>query len=265
MRLKLVLGYNGAPLHGWQAQTGLPTVQGHLADAFAAMGQGPLVPMGAGRTDAGVHAWGQVAHVDVPEPPLPLVRYLTGLNHFLPPTIRVVQVAQVTEAFDARRLATSRRYAYGLWPHRVLRPDFYGKLTPMPVSVDVARLAEALEHLPLGERDWSGFRDAECQSGTPMCNLLSRRMTVANDGVVWLHVAADHFLHHMVRNIVGTWLEIGLGKRAVDDLARVLDSGDRRQAGPTAIADGLYLAEVTYPSHAILAIEGTPWPEGFTA
>lgn len=263
MRLKLLLGYDGAALHGWQAQAGLPTVQGHLADAFAAMGQGLLVPMGAGRTDAGVHAWGQVAHVDVPEPTLPLVRYLTGLNHFLPRSIRIAQVSQVTETFDARRLATSRRYAYGLWPHRVLRPDVTGKLTPMPVGVDVARLAEALEHLPLGEQDWTGFRDAECQSGTPMCQLLSRRMTVANDGVVWLHVTADHFLHHMVRNIVGTWVEIGLGKRPVDNLARVLASKDRRQAGPTAVADGLYLAEVTYPPHPVLANEGSPWPEPF--
>lgn len=263
MRLKLLLGYDGSALHGWQAQAGLPTVQGHLAEAFAAMGQDPLVPMGAGRTDAGVHAWGQVAHVDVPEPALPLARYITGLNHFLPNSIRIAQVAEVTEAFDARRLATSRRYAYGLWPHRVLRPDVAGKLTTMPVSVDVARLAEALEHLPLGEQDWSGFRDAECQSGTPMCKLLNRHMTVAKEGVVWLHVTADHFLHHMVRNIVGTWLEIGLGKRPVDDLARVLASKDRRQAGPTAVADGLYLAEVTYLPHSVFTVEGSPWPERF--
>jgi len=207
----------------------------------------PAAIVAAGRTDAGVHAWGQVAHVDIPQGFDP-AKLLTGLNHHLPPSIRVVAAAAAGEGFHARFSATGRHYVYRLWNARQLRPDLAGHAGHAPLPLDHAAMAAALAALAPGERDFTALRDAECQSRTPLCTLFYARWREEGDGLWRLEVGADHFLHHMVRNLMGTLLEVGLGKRAPGDLPALLDSLDRRRAGPTFMPDGLYLARVDYPA-----------------
>jgi tRNA pseudouridine38-40 synthase len=257
MRLKLLLQYDGRGLYGWQAQQAqhereFPSVQGHLAAAFHQLIQEDVEPVAAGRTDAGVHAVGQVVHVDVAKK-MPLIKYLDGLNRFLPAQIRVARVAAVGEDFHARYSATRRRYRYLLWNSRQLRPDLAGRVGLVRRPLEVGKMAAALKKLPLGEHDFSSYRDAECQARTPVCRLIGRRLTVGEEPLGGRLVAvdwtADHFLHHMVRNLMGTLVQIGQGKRPAEDLARLLEKKDRRLAGPTFAPDGLYLMGVDYPRH----------------
>ncbi|MFZ2587762.1 MAG: tRNA pseudouridine(38-40) synthase TruA [Alphaproteobacteria bacterium] len=273
MRLKLHLQYLGTGLYGWQRQEGkgnttgleLPTVEGHLISAWANL-TGEIAPdfQAAGRTDAGVHALGQVVHIDTlwPHAATP-IKVLDGLNHFLPSTIRVVRVAQVEDSFHARFAGHQRHYRYILSTTRVMRPDWFGRAGHDRRPLDIARMAEALTHLPLGEHDFSGFRDAECQSQTPMCNLTHRSLVEAGEGFVHLYFSANHFLHHMVRNMVGTLVECALvadstrQPRPVADMARVLENRDRRHAGPTFGPEGLYFLGVDYPPHAEAHAVGT--------
>lgn len=245
MRLKLVVQYDGLGLHGWQAQEGLPTVQGLMAEALAKVVEHEVDIIGAGRTDAGVHAWGQVCHVDV-DKPLKIERYLTGMNHFLPDTVRVIGVEAAGEDFHARYSALARHYVYRLYNARWMRPDLAGHAGHVPVPLDMDAIAAAVAAMPLGEQDFSGFRDAECQSRTPVCNLHYVKWVVEGGGVWRLEVGADHFLHHMVRNIMGTLVEIGLGKRGAGGLVEVLEGRDRTKAGITFMPDGLYLSRVDY-------------------
>jgi tRNA pseudouridine38-40 synthase len=256
MKLKLTLQYNGTHLGGWQFQPEqgapvLPSVQGALANAMSQLLGGvdvnPTHFMGAGRTDAGVHALGQVCHFARTKQ-MPLIKYLDGLNHFLPPEIRVVRVAWVDETFNARKTATARHYVYLLENTRVLRPHYMGQRGHMVHPLNLVAMQQALSSLPLEETDFSSFRDAECQSHTPICRLLYRDMQVEGPSLTF-RFAADHFLHHMVRNIMGTLVEVGLGKRAADSIPTLLAQKDRRKAGLTFMPDGLYLTQVDYKPH----------------
>lgn len=267
MRLKLTIQYNGQGLFGWQRQMGkgnhtgreLPTVEGALIAAWQQLtGEAEPDFQAAGRTDAGVHALGMVVHVDTawPHAATP-IKVWDGLNHFLPPTVRVIRVAQVENDFHARFFGHTRHYRYVLFTGRALRPDWLGRAGHERRPLNLARMAEALHHLPLGEHDFSGFRDAECQSQTPMCHLLRRELVNAGEGFVHLYFSANHFLHHMVRNIVGTLVECSLvpdatldrAPRPVNNLAQVLAGKDRREAGPTFAPEGLYFLGVDYPPH----------------
>lgn len=259
MRLKLTLQYTGTGLYGWQAQLKprkLPTVQGHLVDAFRQMKLGSVEAVAAGRTDAGVHALGQVVHVDVAKR-LDLIKFWGGLNRFLPPSIRVMRVAEVEDTFHARFSAKVRSYRYLIYTGRELPPHLAGRAAHMRPAkgggLNFKRMNEALKKLKYGQHDFSAFRDAECQSKTPVCRLVTRKLTLTRDAVgtplIALDIAADHFLHHMVRNLVGTLIEVGEGKRDARGLIDVLLTKDRTQAGPTAVPEGLYLNNVTYPRH----------------
>ncbi|MCP5405268.1 MAG: tRNA pseudouridine(38-40) synthase TruA [Pseudomonadaceae bacterium] len=273
-RLKLTLAYNGHGLYGWQRQqakgnhTGhdLPTVEGLLLDAWKkltgeALGNDAF--QAAGRTDAGVHALGMVVHVETgwPHAATP-IKVMDGLNHYLPDSIRAVRAAVVDENFHARFSGVARHYRYVLYTRRVMRPDWVGRAGHERRALDVARMAEALEYLPLGPHDFSAFRDAECQSHDPVCHLLHRRVDDMGEGFVHIHISANRFLQHMVRNMVGTLVECGLREergrvpRPVDDMARVLATRDRTRAGITFAAEGLYFLGVDYPPHTELAIAG---------
>ena len=263
-RFKLTVQYDGTGLFGWQRQPELPTVQGHLAQALGAVLQLPADALAttmaaAGRTDAGVHAWGQVCHVDVPADVAArreLIQLLDGTNHFLPSQIRLVRVAVVGEDFHARFIALRRSYTYLLWHARSLRPDLRGRVGHSSRPLDLTAMQTALALLPTGPQDFSGFRDAECQSHNPVCTLHELTLQEREPGLLALRIEADHFLHHMVRNLMGTLVEIGLGQRPTDNLCSVLAGRDRKLAGPTFAASGLYFRQVHYAPHSEQAALG---------
>ena len=244
-RLKLTIQYDGTAYYGWQIQDGLPSVQGELAQALAQIVEHEVEIMGAGRTDKGVHAWGQVAHADVAKD-LDVIKYLGGMNRFLPEDIRVIGVEKVDEHFHARFSATARHYVYRLWNARHLRPDLVGHAGHMAVPLDMAAIRAAVEDFPLGEHDFKGFQDAECQSRVSLCDLHHLRWVQEAEYLWRLEIGANHFLHHMVRNIMGTLVEIGLGKRPTTGLMDVIEGQDRSRAGMTFAPDGLYLSKVIY-------------------
>jgi tRNA pseudouridine38-40 synthase len=245
VRLKLTIQYDGGAYYGWQIQDGLPTVQGKLAEALEKIVGHAVEIQGAGRTDRGVHAWGQIAHADVKKD-LDIIKYIGGMNRFLPEDIRVVDAEKVTGEFHARFSGKARHYVYRLWNGRQLRPDLVGHAGHVILPLDMQAMREAVAMMPLGENDFAGYQDAECQSKVSLCDLMYMRWVEEAPALWRLEIAANHFLHHMVRNIVGTLVEIGLGKRPVTGLVDVLNAGDRVMAGATFEADGLYLTQVVY-------------------
>lgn len=255
MRLKLHVQYDGQRFYGWQMQPEVPTVCGVLVKAFSKLKLGEVDPVAAGRTDAGVHAWGQVVHVDVAKR-MELVKYMDGLNRFLPESVRVVRVAEVDETFHARFEANTRHYKYLLWEKRQLRPDLVGRVGHVREAVDVEKMAQAVELMGLGKQDFSSFRDAECQSKSPVCNIRYARIFRNDSGLVVFEVAADKFLHHMVRTMVGTLLKVGLGEQKPEWIQDVIAARDRKKAGITFDAAGLYLVGVDYNAHTELGHAG---------
>lgn len=247
-RIALGLEYHGGAFAGWQAQRepGLATVQETLEAALARVAAHPVSTVCAGRTDAGVHASGQVVHFDT-DAERPLRAWVLGANAWLPQGVAVQWARAVAPAFHARFSAVHRRYRY-LILTRAQRPALLaGAVCHERRALDAGRMHEAAQSL-LGERDFSAFRGAGCQSRTPMRRVA--RIAVERDGdLLAIDITANAFLLHMVRNIVGSLLAIGRGERPVDWLAEVLEGRDRRCAGITAPAQGLYLVEVGYDAH----------------
>jgi len=261
-RIALGLQYDGSSFSGWQSQLSGNTVQDHLEQALtrfiaadnAAM---PLRVTAAGRTDTGVHALGQVVHVDV------IVErdawsWVRGLNRYLPQAIVVNWAQQVANTFDARFSAYERTYLYALHAGPCRAPTAAQRagylMLPAQEWFDVAAMQAAAASL-IGEHDFSAFRAAECQSKTPVKHLYE--ITIL-DQEPWLFfkIRANAFLHHMVRNLVGSLLAVGLGKQSSAWLAAVLASQNRQIAAPTFSADGLYLMEVKYPQEFAIP---QPW------
>ena len=242
-RLKLVLEYDGTAYHGWQVQPGLLTIQGVLQDLLARLAGRPVQVTGAGRTDAGVHACGQVASFAAElrlDPP----RLRRALNASLPRDIVVCAVEEVPEDFDARRSAWAKTYRY-----TVLRREYpsarLGRCSLYtPYSLDVEAMAEGAR-IFLGTHDFSAFRAGTCAARSPVRTVLDASWRQAGD--LWdFEITGNAFLQHMVRIIVGTLLEVGRGRRTLAEVATALDSRDRRQAGKTAPPHGLCLLEVQY-------------------
>ncbi len=248
LRIALGVEYHGGSFAGWQAQrtAGLLTVQETLESALERVAAHPVTTTCAGRTDAGVHATGQVVHFDT-DAERPLRAWVLGANAVLPRGVSVQWARVVAAAFHARFSAECRRYRY-LILTRSQRPALLaGTVCHERRALDVDRMHEAAQSL-LGERDFSAFRAAGCQSRTPMRRIERIRVERERDLVV-IDVTANAFLLHMVRNIAGSLLAIGRGDRPVDWLAEVLAGRDRRHAGITAPAHGLYLVEVGYAAH----------------
>jgi len=237
--------YDGGAYRGWQRQLGSRTVQGVVEGALTQIASVPVSIVGAGRTDAGVHALGQVAHFDSP-----VVRserqWLLGANSMLPEDVALTWVKSVPTDFHARYSALWRRYQYqvfsrsarsplrrqrALWTHDVLAP---------------ATMTAAASYL-LGEHDFSAFRAAACQSKSSTRNLMGIKIARRQTGLL-IEVTANAFLHHMVRNIVGTLLVIGRGERPPQWCGQLLLNRDRTQSGATAPAHGLRLDHVAYPA-----------------
>jgi tRNA pseudouridine38-40 synthase len=256
--LQLTLSYDGSEFHGWQVQPGLPTVQGTLTEALARLTGEAELPQGSGRTDTGVHALGQVAswHTDSRIPSENLAKVL---NDMLPPAIRILRVADAAPEFHARHSAKAKTYQYRL--HRAaICPPFLARYVnhhPFPLNEDAIIAAAPIV---VGEHDFTSFAavDPERQARMEVSlsededEILSNVRTIFDsrwerqaDELVYT-VRGSGFLHHMVRNLVGTFLLLGKGTLHERDLKRILHLKDRSAAGPTAPANGLYLVSVEY-------------------
>lgn len=243
-RYKLTIEYDGAPFSGWQIQAAELTVQGALTAAVEALSGERVLVQGAGRTDAGVHARGQVAHVDLSKAwDTDTVR--DALNaHLRPHPVAILKAESVSADFNARTSAVKRHYLYRLLNRR---PDLtldLGHAWRVPRPLDAAAMQAAAQHL-VGKHDFTTFRSTECQANSPVKTL--DRLDVERHGdAVAIHASARSFLHNQVRSMVGSLVAVGEGKWNPDDLARVLAARDRAACGPVAPPDGLYLMRVDY-------------------
>ncbi len=243
-RFKLVIEYDGTNYVGWQMQPNGPSIQGRLQRALFDLTGQTINVMAAGRTDSGVHARGQVVAFDSPVN-LPLKAYRMGLNGLLPDDIAVVSAEEVEAEFDPRRWAKGKRYQYRVSNRRTRSPLL--RLTHWEVflPLDLQAMAEATRHL-LGEHDFSAFRAADCQAAHAKRKILRADLSGAVGSEIVLTLEGTAFLKHMVRNIVGSLVDIGRGKHPSDWLREVLEGRDRTKAGPTAPPHGLSLEHVFY-------------------
>lgn len=243
MRIALGIEYDGAGFSGWQSQPHGNTVQDVLERALAAIAGQPVRVVCAGRTDAGVHALGQVVHFDT-DVRRPDSAWVRGVNAHLPPTVAVCWSRIVSEDFHARFAAIARSYRYFLL-NRPVRPAlFASSMGWFHLPLDMAAM-RAGARLLLGEHDFSAFRAAECQAKSPIKTLL-RADIVAQDSMIVFDFSANAFLHHMVRNLVGSLVYVGKGARPPEWIAQVLASRDRSLAAPTFDPAGLYFTGVDY-------------------
>ena len=253
-RIALGLEYDGSAFRGWQAQADALGVQTPLEQALSQVADQAIEVSAAGRTDAGVHASMQVVHFDTQA-----VRtgrgWILGANTNLPPQISVLWAQEVPPGFHARYSAMARRYRY-LILNRGSRPALDAlRVSWIREELDAPRMHEAAQLL-LGEHDFTSFRATECQSRTPMRCVYRIAVKREREFVV-LDITANAFLHHMVRNIAGVLIAVGVGERPVEWAAEVLAARDRKQGGITAPPNGLYLAGVRYAESLRLPSEGS--------
>jgi len=242
--IKLVLEYDGAGLAGWQRQKDRPTVQEHLERALSRLTGEKIVVVGAGRTDAGVHARGQAAHFKTNSRLSPL-EIQRGGNALLPPHLAILSAAEAPPDWHARFSAKSKVYEYSLYvsPVRSSLKRLYA--WHIPYKIDLEAMREALECL-MGEHDFASFRSTGSETASTVRNILEADIIPEPDGLVRIRLKGDGFLRHMVRAIVGTLVEVGGGKISPAEFKNILESRDRSLAGPTAPAHGLCLVEVVY-------------------
>lgn len=243
MRIALGLEYAGMAFHGWQSQPDGCTVQDALERALAAIASHPVGVTAAGRTDAGVHATSQVIHFDT-DVERPATAWVRGVNAHLPADVAVRWSQLVPADFHARFAATARHYTYLLAGGAVRPALLAGRVGWYHRPLDVDAMARAARAL-VGTHDFSAFRAAECQAKSPV-KTLSVLAVAAQRDIVRFDFSANAFLHHMVRNIVGTLVAVGAGKVPEDWPAELLAAGDRTRAAPTFAPDGLYLTGADY-------------------
>jgi tRNA pseudouridine38-40 synthase len=243
-RYKLTLEYDGTPFVGWQIQENGPSVQGRLAEAIKAFSGEESVPRGAGRTDAGVHALAQVAHLDLAKDWEPW-KVREALNaQVRPDPISVLACERAADDFDARFSAKARHYLYRIVNRRSPLALDRDRAWQVPHDLDAAAMNDAAQLL-IGHHDFTTFRSSECQASSPVKTL--DRLAVAQAGdEIGIEAAARSFLHNQVRSMVGSLALVGDGKWQPDDLWRALQARDRAACGPVAPPDGLYLVRVDY-------------------
>ncbi len=245
MRFALGVEYQGKHFFGWQSQRGLRTVEGELTRAISFVANHPIKVHCAGRTDKGVHAAGQVVHFDA-EVNRSDYQWLMGINSQLPKDVAVQWIREVDESFHARFSATRRYYRYYLINDSVRSALLNQHCAWHWRQLKLAPMQTAANYL-LGEHDFSSFRAAECQANSPVRTITEVNLQQQGK-LIWLDLVGNAFLHHMVRNIMGSLLEVGEGCRQPGWLQEVLEAKDRCAAGKTAPPEGLYLARVDYPS-----------------
>lgn len=246
---RIVLGvqYDGSPWQGWQTQLNGLTVQDNLESALKKFTRRTMSTVCAGRTDAGVHALEQVVHFDT-ELDREMASWVRGLNTFLPPSIAVRWATEVAsdqaEEFHARFSARSRTYQYVLHNNQIRSPLLTGKAGWVFRPLDIDAMREAAIYL-LGQHDFSAFRSVQCQAKSPVKFMHDIRIEQRGDlFMITLHASA--FLHHMVRNIMGSLISVGNGSQPASWVKEVLESRGRKHAAPTFMPDGLYLAKIDY-------------------
>jgi tRNA pseudouridine38-40 synthase len=243
--IRLVLEYDGTGLAGWQRQLNGPSVQQHLEEALAAMVGRPTAVTGASRTDAGVHALGQVAHFHT-DAAIPPHGFRRGLNTLLPPSIAVVGCSEAAPGFHARFDSRGKHYRYTLLTRPDRSPLWLHRAWHCPRPLDLAAMEAAAAHM-LGERDFAALRASGCTARTTHRRVAAVRFTRERDDLLLLDVHGNAFLRNMVRIMTGTLIDVGEGRLAADDIPAILDSRDRTRAGRTAPPGGLTLVAVFYP------------------
>mgnify|MGYP000917586494 CR=1 FL=1 len=259
-RFKLTIEYDGGPFHGWQRVDSGPSVQGALIDAVEKLTGARADVVGAGRTDSGVHALGQVAHVDI-EKSFSADTVRDGLNaHLRPAPISVLSAEEVSDDFHARFSATRRTYWYRVLNRRSPPALDRGHVWHVARPIDRDAMEAAGVRL-IGTHDFTTFRDAQCQAKSPIKSLDRMETRLMGEEVhVWC--VARSFLHHQVRSMVGTMLEAGFGKLTPDDVAAALAAKDRSQCGPVAPATGLHLVSVGYTPASKWGFQDDPEDDG---
>jgi tRNA pseudouridine38-40 synthase len=245
-RYKLTIEYDGSGLVGWQRQANGLSVQQALETAIAKFCGGSVTVHGAGRTDAGVHARAQTAHVDLARAVAPEVLRSAVNYHLRPARIAVLAAEPVSASFDARLSATGRIYLYRILNRRAPPALERGRVWQVGPPLDVEAMRQGACHL-VGHHDFSSFRDSLCQAKSPLKTLDTLELRQAGEEI-HIEARARSFLHHQVRIIVGTLKLVGMGHWHPDDVARALAARNRRAGGPTAPPDGLHLVEVRYPA-----------------
>jgi tRNA pseudouridine38-40 synthase len=245
-RYKLTIEYDGAPFAGWQIQADRPTVQGVLTAAVEALSGEKANVQGAGRTDAGVHARGQVAHVDLAKDwDVDTIR--DALNaHLRPHPVAVLAAERAADDFNARTSAIKRHYLYRIVNRRADLTLDAGNAWRVPRPLDGAAMHAAAQRL-VGKHDFTTFRSTECQAKSPL-KTLDVLSVERNGDAIDVRASARSFLHSQVRSIVGSLVAVGDGKWSADDLTRALAARDRTACGQVAPSDGLYLMRVDYPA-----------------
>ncbi len=247
MRIALGLEYDGSRFHGFERQPARRTIQGEVEDALTRIAASPVRVVCAGRTDAGVHALGQVVHFDTAAS-RPLDAWVRGANTFLPPDVAVLWARAVGDDFHARFLARQRRYRYVI-VNRSTRPALLaGRAAWEHRRLDARLMHLGARHLA-GEHDFSSFRAAGCQARHPVRRVDRIEVSRIGERIV-IDIHANAFLQHMVRNVAGTLVAVGSGEHDPAWVAAVLAARDRRTAGVTAPAGGVYLVGVDYPDAA---------------
>jgi tRNA pseudouridine38-40 synthase len=249
--IRLIVEYDGTALCGWQRQANGPTVQGHLEEALARLLTHEVSVVGASRTDAGVHARGQVASFRT-ERAIPLHGIRRGLNSLLPPAIAIVEASEVPDDFHPRFSATGKHYRYLVFTRGDRSPRWRDRAWHHPGPLDLAAMRQAAAAL-LGEHDFAAFRAAGCTARHTLRRIDD--IAIAEDpaelALLGIDVRGNAFLRNMVRILVGTLVEVGAGRRPIEQVAEILASRDRTRAGITAPAQGLELVCVRYDGRKI--------------
>jgi tRNA pseudouridine38-40 synthase len=249
--IKLTIAYEGASFHGWQVQPGVPTIQGLLNDAVRQITQEAAVVHGASRTDAGVHALGQVAHFKT-QSVLAAAEIQRALNALLPPAIRIIAAEEVGPDFHARWQAQGKTYRYRIFRGTVLPPFEFGRALHVPWPLDEDAMARAAREFE-GEKDFTSFAassgsedDDRDRNSLRVIHSSEVRRAPEREELVYT-IRGRSFLRYMVRKIVGTLLEVGKGRLATADIAEIFEARDRARSGPTVPPEGLYLVSLEYP------------------
>jgi tRNA pseudouridine38-40 synthase len=252
--IKITIAYEGTHFHGWQSQPGVATIQGAIHDAARKITQEKIVVHGASRTDAGVHALGQVAHFKT-RSPLSATELQRALNALLPPAIRIVSAEEVGHDFHSRWQSQGKTYRYRIYRGKVLPPFDYGRVLHYPWPLDENAMSAAAREFE-GEHDFTSFAASsgseEDDRDRDMLRVIYRSEIIREhdrDEIAFL-VRGKSFLRYMVRKIVGTLLEVGKGRLLPGDIPRVFEARDRSRSGPTVPPEGLYLVALDYPDPA---------------
>ncbi|HTA86510.1 MAG TPA: tRNA pseudouridine(38-40) synthase TruA [Silvibacterium sp.] len=257
MNWKLTLAYDGTDFHGWQIQPEYTTIQGELAGAIERITAERILPQGSGRTDAGVHARAQVASFDL-NAPIPPENLHRALNRTLPTAIRVLSAEHASAGFHARHSAQTKTYEYRIWRGEICPPWIARYVYALNWPLDIERMKQAAT-LVVGEHDFTSFTatdpdllartsdslDADAKAGN-IRTIFSSSFSSEDEDVLIYQVRGNGFLHHMVRNLVGTFLDVGRGHIEPEDVRNILDQRSRSAAGATAPARGLWLDSVKY-------------------